>query len=79
MRFRNSATAEAAYAEGWALTYFLIRTKRKQYLAYLKQLSEGKLAAELTERERIEMFEQAFDTTLETLDNSFDAYMSRVR
>lgn len=79
MRYRSSATAEAAYAEGWALSYFLIRTKRKQYVAYLKQLSEGELATERTKRERIKMFEQAFDTSLEQIERSFLAYMRRVR
>ncbi len=79
MRYRSSATAEAAYAEGWALSYFLIKTRRKQYVNYLRKLSEGKLSSILTEQERIAMFEQAFDTTLAELDKSFVAYMRRVR
>ena len=79
MRYRNSATAEAAYAEGWALSYFLIKTKRKEYVDYLRKLSEGKPASERTERERIDMFEDAFRKTLAELDQEFIAYMRRVR
>jgi Protein of unknown function (DUF1570) len=78
-RYQNAASAEAAYAEGWALTYFLIKTKRKEYVEYLKQLSEGKLLAELTQRQRIDTFEKAFGETLQEVDKQFLAYMRRVR
>lgn len=78
-RFPNDATAENGYAEAWALTYYLIKTRRKEYTAYLKVLSEGKPLAERTPRERIEIFEKAFDTTLAKLDKAFLAYMRRVR
>src|SRR5690606_9657934 len=40
-RFRNSATARDASAEAWALTYYLLRTKRPLYIQYLRALSEG--------------------------------------
>ncbi len=79
MRFRSSATATAAYAEGWALTYFLIKTRRKEYVEYLRALSEGRPLAERTQRERIEMFETAFDSTLTELDKAFVTYMRRIR
>lgn len=79
MRYRNGATATAAYAEGWALTYFLIKTKRKEYVDYLRMLSEGKPLAEKSKRQRIEEFEKAFDTSLDRLDKAFVAYMRRVR
>ena len=78
-RFRNVSTAEAAYAEGWAMTYFLIKTHRKEYTQYLQALSEGKPLAEKSARERIQMFEEAFDTTLVKLDKEFLKYMRRVR
>ena len=78
-RYRNAATASEAYAEGWALTYFLIRTRRSEYVDYLKQLSEGKPLAERTQRERIDMFEQAMGSTLIELDKDFVEHMRRVR
>ena len=77
---RPSASAGPAYAEAWALTYFLIKTNRKkQYVEYLKKLSEGKPLVELTPRQRIEMFEEAFDTSLAELDEAFLKYMRTVR
>lgn len=79
MRYKNQASANDAYGEGWALTYFLIKTKRKEYVEYLKLLSQGEPLAEKTKRQRIEMFEKAFDTTLGRLDKEFVTYMRRVR
>jgi hypothetical protein len=78
-RFRNPATASDAYAEGWAFTYFLIKTHRADYVRYLQSLSEGKPLAERTQRERITMFEKAMNCTLADLDKAFVTYMRRVR
>ena len=79
MRFRNAGEATAAYAESWALTYFLITTKRKEYVTYMRLLSEGKYLAEKTKRQRIDDFEECFDMTLEQTDRAFLAYMRRLR
>ena len=79
MRYRNATEASAAYAEGWALTYFLIKTKRKEYVAYLRLLSEGKYLAEKTKRQRIEDFVDCFGMTLEETNRAFVKYMRSVR
>jgi hypothetical protein len=78
-RFRNPASATAAYAECWALTYFLIKTHRKEYVEYLRCLSKGRPLAEKSPKERIQMFEDAFETTLVELDKEFVDYLQRVR
>lgn len=78
-RFRNEATAQDAYAEAWAMTYFLIRTKRKEYFRYITELSECKPLVQRDRRERIEMFQRIFDTDLPTLDRQFLLYLSRVQ
>ena len=79
MRYRNPGEATAAYAEGWALTYFLIKTKRKEYVKYLRLLSEGKYLAEKTKRQRLDDFEECFEMTLEQTNRAFLAYMRRLR
>jgi hypothetical protein len=79
MRCKSQASANDAYGEGWALTYFLIKTKRQEYVDYLKLLSQGKPLAEQTKRQRIDAFEQAFKATLGELDKEFVTYMRRVR
>ncbi|TWT50351.1 hypothetical protein Pla22_30930 [Rubripirellula amarantea] len=77
-RYKDAETATFAYAEGWALTYFLIKTSRKEYVAYLQSLSQGKPLAERSARERVEMFEAAFGP-LDKVDKSFLTYMRRVK
>jgi hypothetical protein len=78
-RYRNTATAADAYGEGWALTYFLMKARRKQYVQYLRQLSEGKPLAVQSPRSRIEMFESALGADLDTIDRQFVKFMRRVR
>ncbi|MEO1616888.1 MAG: DUF1570 domain-containing protein [Planctomycetota bacterium] len=78
-RFRGSDSVGTAYAEAWALTFFLIKTNRSEYVEYLKKLSSGKPMAELTPRERVSMFEACFDKPIEKLDRAFVAYMRRVK
>ncbi len=78
-RLDKAETALDAYGESWALTYYLLKTKRKEYVAYLKKLSQGKPKVELTGRERIEMFEQTIGKSLPEIDRGLVAYMRRVR
>ncbi|MEP0062862.1 MAG: DUF1570 domain-containing protein [Rhodopirellula bahusiensis] len=78
-RFRSVSTAEDAYGESWALTYFLLKTQRKEFVSYLQKLSESKPLDERTPRERIEDFESSMDMNLEQLDRKFVTYMRRVR
>ncbi|TWT75175.1 DUF1570 domain-containing protein [Allorhodopirellula solitaria] len=78
-RFRSAATAEDAYGESWAFTYFAIRTMKQEYIDYLQQLRQCKALQELTGRERIEMIESAFGMSVEELDKEFVNYMRRVR
>lgn len=78
-RFRSASTASSAYAEGWALTYFLIRTRRDEYVQYLRELSKGRPLAERTRPERIEMFEEIMGESLTNLDKAFLTYMRRVK
>lgn len=78
-RFRSSTTAENAYAEAWALSYFLIKTQRPKYVEYLRQLSECRPLATKTKRERIEMFEEAFDADLATIDRAMVQFINHLR
>jgi len=78
-RYRNAQTAMDAYAEGWALTYFLIKTRREQYVEYLRQLSAGRPLVERTKRERIEMFEATFGATVAEIDQALVVYFKRLR
>lgn len=78
-RFRQEASASDAYSEAWAMTYFLLRTKKKEYIEFLKTLSEGKPLETRGARERIALFEKAIGIDLATLDRQFLAYMAKVQ
>ena len=76
-RLKNSSTASFAYAEAWALTYFLVKTKPEAYVNYLKRLSEGEYLQTLEPRQRVQMFCEAFGE-IEKLDKQFIAYTRRI-
>ena len=78
-RFRTPQTATDAYAESWALTYFLLKTKRKEYVEYLRKLSDIRVMEELSARERVSMFEKVFDTSVAEIDKELINYMKQVR
>jgi hypothetical protein len=77
-RIRNPKTGNVAYAEAWALNYFLINVKGKQYQEYMKVLSEKMPLLIDTPEERVAQFEQSFGN-LEALDKEFVKYMQRLR
>lgn len=78
-RFTSPETATDAYAEAWALTYYLIKERREDYTAYLKHLSKKKMLVFLPPEQRLAEFEQFFGADWNTLDRDFLAYLRRVR
>ncbi len=78
-RFRNAETAGDAYAEAWALTYFLIRARRPQYAAYLKRLAAKPPLVWDSPEQRLADFQAAFGDDLERLEKDWMAFMRRVR
>ncbi len=78
-RLVQSATAQFAYPESWALTYFLMKTKKKAYADYLQELATLEPLGETTPRERVDMFKKHFGEDLQQLDQQFIQYMRIVR
>jgi hypothetical protein len=78
-RMRGSQTALDAYAEAWALNYFLIRQRPKQYVEYLKVLGQKPPLAQYSAETRLREFQQAFGEDLGQLDTEFLRFMSKVR
>ncbi len=67
-----------AYAEAWALTYFLIRQHPKEYISYLRMLSQKKPLLRDSPETRLKEFQEAFGG-IKKLDTEFLRYMNRVR
>ncbi len=78
-RIRDTRTALDAYAEAWALNYYLLRHHPREYVAYLQMLSEKKPLLWDTPEDRLREFQQAFGDDLGELDDAFLRYMQRVR
>jgi hypothetical protein len=78
-RFRDTRNALDAYAEAWALNYYLIRQHPKQYVAYLKMLSEKKQLLWDDPEERTKEFQAAFGDNLGQLDADFVRQIQKLR
>lgn len=63
----QTATLDA-YAEAWALTFFLLHTRQEQYSRYLKQVSSRSTTENYTPEERLTDFQNAFGKDLERLE-----------
>jgi hypothetical protein len=77
-RLRDPTQASDAYSEAWALNYFLIRQRPKEFEAYLKVLAgKGPLLWDKPDA-RLKEFQRAFGD-LQALDAEFVRQMSRLR
>jgi hypothetical protein len=77
-RLRNPETAVDAYADAWALNYYLIQYKRRAYTDYLKALSEKPPLVRDEPETRLKEFEDHFGD-LDRLEQEFLKQMSRVK
>jgi hypothetical protein len=77
-RFRDSKTAVAAYADAWALNYFLIKYRPEEYAAYLKMLAEKRPLMEDDPDTRLAEFKAHFGD-LRTVEREFLNKMSRLQ
>ncbi len=78
-RFRNGATQEDAYAEAWALTYFLARTKPDLYHKYLRQMAAKSPLVLDTPEDRIRDFRLIFGADVGKFDAEFVRWMEGVK
>lgn len=78
-RLRNGADAINAYAEAWALNYFLLKTAPKQYGAYLELLAAKKPLLWDDPEERVAEFESTFGASIDQIDAAFVRYMTNLR
>ncbi|HEX3999074.1 MAG TPA: DUF1570 domain-containing protein [Pirellulales bacterium] len=78
-RFRDARQALDAYAEAWALTYFLVHQKPKQYTEFVETMAAKKALFTVTPEQRLAEFKLAFGNDLGRLDTEFVKYMQRMR
>jgi len=73
------ADPHGAYAEAWALSFFLSETRPKLYGEYLTRTAERPAFERYTAQQRVEDFRVVFGDDLETLEVQFLQYMDRLR
>jgi hypothetical protein len=72
---RNKETALDAYADCWALTFYLIRTHREQFFQYLKNLAKKPPLDQDKPEQRLADFQAAFGNDIGQLEEEFARYM----
>jgi hypothetical protein len=74
-RLSDDATAADAYAEAWALTYYLINERAGQFYRYLKQQAAKPTLKKDAPEHRWEEFEAAFGRNQRLFDAAFLRYV----
>lgn len=72
--FTTQESQGAAYAEAWALTYFLIRTRKDAYVTYLKKIAAKPVLTWDQPAQRLADFREAFGDDLPKLEGDFLRY-----
>lgn len=78
-RLLSSESARTAYPESWALTYFLMKTKKSEYKDYLQELATKRPLETDKPRDRVDLFKKHFGDDLEQFDQDFIKYMRTVQ
>jgi hypothetical protein len=76
---RAGDTALDAYAEAWALSYYLIEKYPRQYVGYLQMLAEKPPLVWDDPETRLREFQAAFGDDLGELDADFIRQMQKLR
>lgn len=69
--FTSPKSMPDAYAEAWALTYFLMQTRKESYITYLKNMSLKKVLTWDKPADRLSEFRATFGDDLQALDREF--------
>jgi hypothetical protein len=78
-RFRDANSALDAYAESWAMVYFLTKVYRDEFAAYLQELAEQPPLVNGTPEKRMERFKKHFGEDLNAFEQKFIRFMSRLK
>jgi len=75
--FRSDA--EGAYAEAWALSFYLCETQPRLYAAFLAKSAERPLFSDYSAAERMADFQDVFSRELKMFETKFLRYMEEVK
>lgn len=75
--FRSDAVG--AYAEAWALSFYLCETQPRLYAAYLQQTADRAVFSDYPATERISDFQAVFGREMKMFESKFLRYMAEVK
>jgi hypothetical protein len=67
-----------AYAEGWALSFYLCETQPRLYAEYLKKTADRPLFSDYTAAERMADFQEVFGGEMKMFETKFLRYMDEL-
>jgi hypothetical protein len=76
--FRRAADGLDAYARAWALTHFLMKTKRDAFAGYLRTIAAKQPCGDDSPERRLEEFTAAFGSTPDALEPEVQRMMARL-
>ncbi len=71
--------AIAAYAEAWALTYYLVETQPREYARYLQLTAARPPFTEYSSQDRLKDFVAVFGSDLRMFDARYQRFMAEVK
>jgi len=77
--FRRADEALDAYSRAWALTYFLMQTRRESFVAYLRALSQKEPLSEDDPEIRLREFVAAFGGPPKAFEEPVAKFMARLQ
>jgi hypothetical protein len=77
--FRDAEGALDAYARAWALTYYLMQTRKEAFVGYMKTIARKEPLAEDSPEQRLRDFEEAFGAAPAAVEETMLRFLSRLR
>jgi len=68
-----------AYAQAWALSFWLIETRPREYAKFLQKMASPEVTRQLTPESRVKLFAESFGDNLILLDAEMLRYYARIR
>ena len=68
-----------AYAQAWALSFWLIESRPRKYAEFLKRMASPAVSGQLTAQRRVNVFRESFGDNLRMLDIQMLRYFERLK
>jgi hypothetical protein len=77
-QFRDPTTAATAYAQAWALNYYLLKVRSEAYVKYLQAQAAQAPLVTVEPTERVKQFQEALGSDTTTIEAEFLKFMRNV-